>query len=179
MLFWLGAGLERYPFAYYKWFDEFLGLGAVRQQIYLRHRKASSPVTNAMGSLTFLGTPFLVRCNEYHSTVGSSTALYCTVLPCLARNPFPGMFQAVAFKGHSCTIMDCTCLTSHGVMPDAVCFVCISIISSSTTLPVLCVVHTLRYAGSRPWASSHSLFRLSSRASLRPFSYGSTQASSS
>ena len=33
----------------------------MRQNIYLRHRKASSPVSNALGSLIFLGTPFLVK----------------------------------------------------------------------------------------------------------------------
>ena len=33
----------------------------MRQNIYLRHRKASSPVSNALGSLIFLGTPFFVK----------------------------------------------------------------------------------------------------------------------
>ncbi|CAI5468177.1 unnamed protein product [Closterium sp. Yama58-4] len=52
---------ERYPWGRYRWLDSLLGLPATRQRIFLSHRLATSPLSNALGSLVFLGTPFYVK----------------------------------------------------------------------------------------------------------------------
>ena len=52
---------ELYPFASQQWLDSLLCLPALRQHLFLRHRFASSPITNPLGSLVFLGTPFYVK----------------------------------------------------------------------------------------------------------------------
>ncbi|CAI5986054.1 unnamed protein product [Closterium sp. NIES-64] len=52
---------ERYPWGRYRWIDSLLGLPATRQRLFLSHRLATSPLSNALGSLVFLGTPFYVK----------------------------------------------------------------------------------------------------------------------
>ncbi|GJP76655.1 hypothetical protein CLOP_g7068, partial [Closterium sp. NIES-67] len=57
---------EQYPWAYAKWLDSLLGLPAVRQRRFLSFRHATSPITNALGALVFLGTPFYIKKWQHH-----------------------------------------------------------------------------------------------------------------
>ncbi|CAI6006221.1 unnamed protein product [Closterium sp. NIES-64] len=57
---------ETYPWAHHQWLDTLLGLPAVRQRRFLSFRQATSPVTNALGSLVFLGTPFYIKKWQRH-----------------------------------------------------------------------------------------------------------------
>ncbi|CAI5457512.1 unnamed protein product [Closterium sp. Yama58-4] len=52
---------ESYPWAYQQWLDSLLRLPAVRQRRFLAFRHATSPITNALGALVFLGTPFYIK----------------------------------------------------------------------------------------------------------------------
>ncbi|GJP38339.1 hypothetical protein CLOM_g22790 [Closterium sp. NIES-68] len=52
---------EQYPWAYHQGLDSFLRLPAVRQRRFLAFRHATSPITNALGALVFLGTPFYIK----------------------------------------------------------------------------------------------------------------------
>ncbi|CAI5499293.1 unnamed protein product, partial [Closterium sp. Naga37s-1] len=52
---------ESYPWAYQQWLDSLLRLPAVRQSRFLAFRHATSPITNALGALVFLGTPFYIK----------------------------------------------------------------------------------------------------------------------
>ncbi|GJP56298.1 hypothetical protein CLOM_g15365 [Closterium sp. NIES-68] len=52
---------ERYPWGRYHCLDSLLGLPTKRQRLFLAHRLATSPLSNALGSLVFLGTPFYVK----------------------------------------------------------------------------------------------------------------------
>ncbi|CAI5534835.1 unnamed protein product, partial [Closterium sp. Naga37s-1] len=52
---------EQYPWGRYRWLDSLLGLPVKRQRLFLSHRLATSPLSNALGCLVFLGTPFYVK----------------------------------------------------------------------------------------------------------------------
>ncbi|CAI5499300.1 unnamed protein product [Closterium sp. Naga37s-1] len=52
---------ESYPWAHQQWLDSLLRLPAVRQRRFLAFRHATSPITNALGALVFLGTPFYIK----------------------------------------------------------------------------------------------------------------------
>ncbi|CAI5465856.1 unnamed protein product, partial [Closterium sp. Yama58-4] len=52
---------ESYPWAYHQWLDSLLRLPSVRQRRFLAFRHATSPITNALGALVFLGTPFYIK----------------------------------------------------------------------------------------------------------------------
>ncbi|CAI5475241.1 unnamed protein product [Closterium sp. Yama58-4] len=52
---------EQYPWGRYRWLDSLLGLPTKRQRLFLSHRLATSPLSNALGCLVFLGTPFYVK----------------------------------------------------------------------------------------------------------------------
>ncbi|GJP56296.1 hypothetical protein CLOM_g15364 [Closterium sp. NIES-68] len=52
---------EQYPWACSRWVDSLLALPTKRQRLFLAHRLATSPLSNALGSLIFLGTPFYVK----------------------------------------------------------------------------------------------------------------------
>ena len=77
---------EVYPFASHQWIDSLLFLPSLRQRIFLRHRFASSPITNPLGSMVFLGTPFYVKQWEKYGkpllalTVVLSVALAAVVM---------------------------------------------------------------------------------------------------
>ncbi|CAI5537609.1 unnamed protein product [Closterium sp. Naga37s-1] len=57
---------ETYPWALHQCLDSLLDLPAVRQRHFLSFRQATSPVTNALGSLVFLGTPFYIKKWQRH-----------------------------------------------------------------------------------------------------------------
>ncbi|CAI5468200.1 unnamed protein product [Closterium sp. Yama58-4] len=52
---------EQYPWGRYRWLDSLLGLPTKRQRLFISHRIATSPLSNALGCLVFLGTPFYVK----------------------------------------------------------------------------------------------------------------------
>ncbi|CAI5523274.1 unnamed protein product, partial [Closterium sp. Naga37s-1] len=52
---------EQYPWGRYRWLDSLLGLPVKRERLFLSHRLATSPLSNALGCLVFLGTPFYVK----------------------------------------------------------------------------------------------------------------------
>ncbi|CAI7851357.1 unnamed protein product, partial [Closterium sp. NIES-54] len=60
---------ETYPWALHQWLDSLLDLPSVRQRRFLSFRQATSPVTNALGSLVFLGTPFYIKKWQRHGFV--------------------------------------------------------------------------------------------------------------
>lgn len=57
----MGPKGERMPWGYYKVWDTVMGLGTVRQRMFLQRRVQTSPITNALGACVFLGTPFYVK----------------------------------------------------------------------------------------------------------------------
>ncbi|CAI7923081.1 unnamed protein product, partial [Closterium sp. NIES-53] len=78
---------ESYPWAYQQWLDSLLRLPAVRQSRFLAFRHATSPITNALGALVFLGTPFYIKKWQSNgflwllvSTVFSVVLLYVFIL---------------------------------------------------------------------------------------------------
>ncbi|CAI5468609.1 unnamed protein product [Closterium sp. Yama58-4] len=56
-----GRTKEQYPWASQRWLDSLLRLPAQRQRLFLAHRLATSPLSNALGGLVFLGTPFYMK----------------------------------------------------------------------------------------------------------------------
>ncbi|GAQ81090.1 hypothetical protein KFL_000700270 [Klebsormidium nitens] len=52
---------ERYSWGYHRVTDAALGLGKRRKKRYLANRRMTSPVTNALGKVVFLGTPFYYK----------------------------------------------------------------------------------------------------------------------
>eukprot|EP00897_Mesotaenium_endlicherianum_P002556 jgi/Mesen1/2328/ME000155S01420 len=56
-----GSGTDRYPWAYYRWADALLRLGPRRERLFRAQRQVTSPISNPLGALVFLGTPFLVK----------------------------------------------------------------------------------------------------------------------
>ncbi|CAI5496057.1 unnamed protein product [Closterium sp. Naga37s-1] len=64
-----GGTRERYPWARYRWLDSLLRLPSRRQRLFLSHRLATSPLSNAVGAVVFLGTPFYVKTWQRHGVL--------------------------------------------------------------------------------------------------------------
>ncbi|CAI5460790.1 unnamed protein product [Closterium sp. Yama58-4] len=64
-----GGTKERYPWARYRWLDSLLGLPSRRQRLFLAHRLATSPLSNALGGVVFLGTPFYIKTWHRHGVL--------------------------------------------------------------------------------------------------------------
>ncbi|CAI5527263.1 unnamed protein product [Closterium sp. Naga37s-1] len=56
-----GSVKEQYPWGRYRWLDSLLRLPSQRQRLFLAHRLATSPLSNALGGVVFLGTPFYMK----------------------------------------------------------------------------------------------------------------------
>ncbi|CAI5984096.1 unnamed protein product, partial [Closterium sp. NIES-65] len=64
-----GRVKEQYPWASHRWLDSLLRLPAQRQRLFLAHRLATSPLSNALGGVVFLGTPFYMKSWERNGMV--------------------------------------------------------------------------------------------------------------
>ena len=105
----------------------------MRQNIYLRHRKASSPVSNALGSLIFLGTPFFVK--RWNNLQKALFCLSIVVESLIAGEPPSTTFRRLGEEEHrlvwvevwsNCTVwytMQCMMEYIHlSSLPPSLCF---------------------------------------------------------
>ncbi|GAQ81937.1 hypothetical protein KFL_000950130 [Klebsormidium nitens] len=66
LVVWRGANgekhtTEQFAWGYYHWWDWCLGLGRRRKRKYLSRRRMISPISNVLGKVVFLGTPFYYK----------------------------------------------------------------------------------------------------------------------
>ena len=78
------AGIETYPYAYYKWFDSLLDLGRVRQNHYLRRRSVLRRLKSTSAAGQFYGAlnPPLPQVSGAQNIDSPSSHLPCVLDRC-------------------------------------------------------------------------------------------------